>query len=330
MTNIDSNIKLSFNEYINDCNYKIDKIPTFTSIENMPNIIIYGSSGTGKYTYALNLIKEFSKSELKYTKKILISNTKTDYYLKISDIHFEIDMELLGCNSKIIWNDIFYNIVDIITSTTNNCNKGIILCKNFHNINNELLEIFYSYMQKELFSNYTVKFIICTENVSFIPTCILNTTKIVFMEKYNKTYVKKNFGISNINTDIINNLKTLTINTKNNNVLNVDNLNDTMQTHIHVCNSIVDIILKSNKDISFSNLRQLLYDILVYNLNIYECIFYILKSLILNQKIKNTEFINESILENTFIFFKYFNNNYRPIYHLENYILYLVKIVHEL
>ena len=28
--------------------------------------------------------------------------------------------------------------------------------------------------------------------------------------------------------------------------------------------------------------------------------------------------------------FKYYNNNYRPIYHLEKYILYLITIVHEL
>ena len=36
------------------------------------------------------------------------------------------------------------------------------------------------------------------------------------------------------------------------------------------------------------------------------------------------------IIFHTQIFFKYFNNNYRPIYHLENYILYLIIKVHEL
>ena len=33
------------------------------------------------------------------------------YTIKISDIHFEIDMELLGCNAKILWNDIFKSIL---------------------------------------------------------------------------------------------------------------------------------------------------------------------------------------------------------------------------
>ena len=52
--------------------------------------------------------------------------------------------------------------------------------------------------------------------------------------------------------------------------------------------------------------------------------------LINNKYIKNREIINSSLLENTHIFFKYYNNNYRPIYHLENYVLYLVKLIHEL
>ena len=37
-----------------------------------------------------------------------------------------------------------------------------------------------------------------------------------------------------------------------------------------------------------------------------------------------------NILLKTFVFFKYYNNNYRPIYHLENYLLYLIKVIHNL
>ena len=80
----------------------------------------------------------------------------------------------------------------------------------------------------------------------------------------------------------------------------------------------------------YSKIRIILYDILIYNLNIYDCIFYILKTLINNNKIINNELNNESLLYNTFIFLKYYNNNYRPIYHLENYILYLIKDIHGL
>ena len=31
-----------------------------------------------------------------------------------------------------------------------------------------------------------------------------------------------------------------------------------------------------------------------------------------------------------YTFFQYYNNNYRPIYHLESFLLYLVSEIHEL
>ena len=68
-----------------------------------------------------------------------------NYIFKISDIHFEIDMDLLGCNARILWNEIYKSIVDIVK--TRPSHKGIILCKNFNKIHNELLDTFYSYMQ---------------------------------------------------------------------------------------------------------------------------------------------------------------------------------------
>ena len=48
---------------------------------------------------------------------------------------FEIDLNLLGCNSKIIWNEIFNIFMDIVATKPHN--TGIILCKNFHNIHND-------------------------------------------------------------------------------------------------------------------------------------------------------------------------------------------------
>ena len=42
----------------------------------------------------------------------------------------------------------------------------------------------------------------------------------------------------------------------------------------------------------------------------------------------NNEFIN-NLLANTLNFLKLYNNNYRPIYHLENYILYIIKEFNE-
>ena len=72
--------------------------------------------------------------------------------------------------------------------------------------------------------------------------------------------------------------------------------------------------------------RELLYDIFIYNLNINDCIWYILSSLIEKENIKREQL--SKIMIKTFCFFQYYNNNYRPIYHLENYLLYITSIIH--
>lgn len=322
---IDNKIRLNYTEYIDNIalDKNIDKLLP-SKLENLSNIILYGSSGCGKYTKSLNIISKYSKSGLKYTKKILISNIKNEVYIKISDIHFEIDMELLGCNSRIIWNDIYYNIINIIS--TNNENRGIILCKNFHTINSELLELFYSYMQNDIFSIHTIKFILISEAIAFIPTSIYSMCKIISCQKFSDSYYKKKFRENSYNNySNINNLKTL----KNINI-DINNIEIITEPYIKNCNKIIDIILDDSNDINYSVLRNNLYELLIYNLNIHDCIFYIIKTLIITKKIKNIESINESLLENIFIFFKYYNNNYRPIYHLENFILYLIKLLNEL
>jgi len=45
---------------------------------------------------------------------------------------------------------------------------GIIVCKNFHKIHSELLDVIYSYFQKN-FNNIFLHFILITEHVSFLP-----------------------------------------------------------------------------------------------------------------------------------------------------------------
>jgi hypothetical protein len=79
-------------------------------------------------------------------------------------------------------------------------------------------------------------------------------------------------------------------------------------------------------ELKFSKFRDLLYDIFIYNLDITDCIWYILTNLTKTKKIK-TKDISEIMLK-TYSFLKYYNNNYRPIYHLESYLFYLTSMVH--
>ncbi len=279
------------------------------NINNLCNLIFYGPPGVGKYTQALSAIKKYSPSNLKYEKKLSISYNKNNYFYKISDIHYEIDMALLGCNSKILWNEIFNQIVDIISTKPNN--NGIIMCKNFHEIHSELLDIFYSYIQARNDLHYNIIFVIITEHISFIPDNIINCSKII--------------NVSRPSTSMYN--KCLKIRLKNNkNITNINNLLNNIEFDI-TKNMLNNLYEEMTIKCSFSTLRELLYDILVYNINIYEFIWELL--LLISKKHEFTATQTNTIINKTYDFLKYYNNNYRPIYHLEKYIYCLITIINE-
>ena len=229
-------------------------------------MIFYGPSGVGKYTQALNFIKRFSPSNLRFERKLNFTHNKKQYKFKVSDVHFEIDMQLLGCNAKVLFNEIYYHILDIL-STRNN--SGIILCKNFNYIHNELLEIFYSYMESLQHKNLNVVFILLTRHVSFIPNNVLDKSLIVPVKKVSKSnYLKFNNNLSINNIDTITNIKNIQSGIKN-----LDNKNKLISL------KIVDDIVNYN-NIDYLELREKLYSIFTYNLDIYECIFIIINELI--------------------------------------------------
>jgi hypothetical protein len=276
------------------------------------NLLLYGPMGVGKYTQALSILKLVSPSKLKYEKKLTIVSNKVEYFIKISDIHFEIDMALLGCNSKILWHEIYNQIVDIIF--TKNNKQGIILCKNFQDVHSELLDIFYSYIQK---NNFSIKlyFMIITNEISFIPTNILNACKIINISRPTKKMYSKcsKHIIANKIPDNINNIKYLYSENRSTNL--------TIPYKI-ICNKIISIITNINT-LNYSKLRECLYDILIYNLDIGNCIYYIIDQLVKENFINSSDKLSK-ILIDMYIFLKYYNNNYRPIYHLEKYFLTIV------
>ena len=313
------NINNKYNNYFNN-------ISNTNELNKLPNLILYGPPGIGKYSEALKIIEKFSLSELKYEKKMVINSLKNDHIIKISDIHYEINVENLTCISKQLFNDIYNNIIDSIESSYNK--NGIILIKNFHVIDLELNEVFYSYMQSIINSKLTIKFIILTEHLSFINKNILDICKVLYYSKLTKSnYLKLSNSnnkkyINNCsyddflkNSDSINCLKYNLIE----NSLIDNNLNNS------IVSKIVEIILTKNLDYVY--IRNVLYDLLIYNLNISECIFLIIENIIIKKQDLKNDFLDK-IYFKTCEFFKYFNNNYRPIYHMENYILFIIDIIH--
>ena len=297
---------------------KLDKIFNKfpKKIHNLQNLIFYGPSGVGKYTQMLRAIKQYSPSELKYEKKLSITYNKQQYFFKISDIHYEIDMSLLGCNSKLLWHEIYIQLIDIISAKTDK--YGIIVCKYFHDIHNELLENFYSYMQQNAVISVNLKFILITEELSFISDNILNCCEIIHVARPSKTIYNKCLPLK-LNPDIllenISNIKNLKL-----------SITELTYPYKIICDKILNVMINI-EDMKFLKFRDLLYDIFIYNLDITDCIWYIISSLITQNKINSIDI--SFILIRTYTFFQYYNNNYRPIYHLENYVLFLTSIIHK-
>ena len=233
------------------------------------NTIIFGGENSKKTEYALNLIRELSPSKLKYKRKIELEINGENYYFNISDIHFEIDFELLGTNETSIWNEFINHIFCIIESKPNI--KFIILCKNIHTMKDELLQIFYTFIR-----NKNITFIFTTQHVSFLPLTLKNKCRIIHLKK----------GI------------------------------DYSTQYISYCNEIIDFVKEKKSDLFL--LRDLLYNLLTYNCNMHICFYYIYSSLLKSGHIKLDKF-NE-LLE----IIKKYNTNYRPIYHLESFVICLM------
>lgn len=276
-----------FRDYLtkSDLSNRHPEMPDFTQIQfrKTHGVILYGPLHSGKYTQMLRMVRLHSSSNLKYEKKISINN-KHPFFIKCSDIHYEVDMNMLGCNSKTIWNEIYVQLVDIIMA--NHSKKGFIVCKNFHEVDGELLDGFYSYIQKARLERIDIIFVLLTESLSFIPASILQSCVLL------RVCVPE--------TPLC--------------------ADESVVMHEIIGEKIIQCIY-STEPMRFSSLRELLYDIFVYQHNVFELVWFIAKKIIMSLD------DNAVQLDKVFIslctFFRHYNNNYRPIFHVERLVLQL-------
>lgn len=271
----------------------------FPQLNQLTHCIFYGPSGVGKYTHMLRCIYPYSAHKLKFEKRVAIT---PEFYIKISDIHYEVDMDMLGCNSKPLWNDIFNQITDIIRNKYTE-KKGIIICKNFHKINAELLDIFYSYMQTP-----QITYIFLMESISFLPINILSKCKVIPICRPSKQLYSDCLKVPIPET--IYNIKQV--------LYQLPYIDPKKIICAKLKQSILTLTFK------FADLREDIYSIFIFDLGVESCIWSIVQSLLLPHKKMN------KITQTTITFLQQYNNNYRPIYHLENYIYSLIAIIHDL
>jgi len=402
----------TFEEYLHQVqqhNYHPELTTKLQTLDIEKDILFYGSSGYGKYSQLLTLLQHHSPSKLHYYKKISVNMdqtaNKTNYNITISDIHFEVDMAILGCNSKKIWHEIFTQIVEIVKLRENH--QGIIVCKNFHAIHSELLDIFYSYMQHYRYRPVTLEtnkinlsFILMTEHLSFIPNDIVQSCSIVHVKSPSKESLKIGLDIHSStvhHTKKMTDEKTATQfqkriqpNKKSSKDSTTTSMSNYLKNHSHahknslkieediqilnlkeyyclsllssqnqktkipnnnnnnkpnsetqfpkdifnkVCNQIIEKInnIPETKTAEwFASFRDDLYSILICQLDVSECVFYVLEFFILSEKQNPLQSLAsiQKIMSKIYPFLLYYNNNYRPIYHLEMIFLYLINEIY--
>jgi len=322
-----------FEEYckaVDQNNYHPDlPVPMTNQVVDMTNQIFYGPTGCGKYSQALCWIRPFSPSKLKYDRKMTATTDKASYTYRISDIHYEVDMAMMGCNSKTLWETVFNQIVDIVSVRADK--TAIILCKNFHAIQNELLDIFYSYMRQFKFranlfnkGSLCIRYVLVTEHLSFIPADILRECHVCNMGRPSPERLRIGRSINarawlrEIEPEGIMNLKELRV------LDHVDPVKEELPSDVFnkICNALLDELEHvSPERFQFLHFRDLLYNMTIYHLDILESLTYVLVNAVRKKWLPDDSL--GPILAEIVVFLKWYNNNYRTIYHIERIFFFL-------
>ena len=153
------------------------------------HIMIYGACPLSNRKYALDLLRSLSPSTLRYERKIVYQGDKHAINIVVSDVHYEIDMSLLGRNSRSVWHQVHTTIVDSIRASQSK--KGIILCKNFENCCADLVRVFFSYLQRPMVVLTPIRFIILTSQYAFIPNSVRLRCRAVSVRTTTPSSVRK-------------------------------------------------------------------------------------------------------------------------------------------
>jgi len=165
-------------------------------------------------------------------------------------------------------------------------------------------------MHSIFYKNLNISFILITEHICLFPYDILNISSIISFKKPVKSLYKLRLKKAAA-IDKITNIKDYSS-------------GSSIDLYKIKCDTIISLIDYYKKDNFLMELREALYNLLICNLDIGECIWYIINHNV--EKIKNMNLVLIKLGD----FLKLYNNNYRPIYHLERFFLYLCSDIHGL
>ena len=293
------------------------------------NTIVYGPPGAGKYTQSLHFVRQCSCPDgLAVEKRVSVEPGKHACVIRASAVHYEVDMSALGCNSRSVWHAAFTQIMDIIR--TKRGGFGIIVCTEFQSVHPELLDVFYSYMQDNHFlidvERARVGFVLVTSQLDFVPARIVHCCQTLRIPKPDAGDCLR-CGMASATPAVLRqttNLKHLRVSASG---AQIDRLN---APHEDVCGQIVAAILAVRDQPptapqNFLGFREMLYKILAYGMDAHACVWRIIRGLVAAEYIRPGHMSGlRTYMFRTFL--PQYAGNYRPIYHLEAFVVYLLSL----
>ena len=200
---------------------------------NDTNTIFYGESLEFSYGIILNYLKHESPSSLNYYRSIQVNDNLS---ISISDIHYELDVETIGCNIKTNYCNAYDSICDIIDISKSK--KHYFVIKNFHKADADLYDLIQSNI-----NNKKMVFFIITKDLSCLCNSLISSFEI-HQVPYLSSYYKNKYKITSYEIP-----------------------------YFKIFNKLLTTI--TDKSINYTKLRTDIYDLLIYQYRIHDFINYL-------------------------------------------------------
>eukprot|EP01039_Chlorochromonas_danica_P011424 gene11424-12771_t len=319
-----------------------DLHPEFTSLEaacraervpsRFPHWLLVGPAGVGKYTAGLRLIAASRMDDtLAAAEDIPFGNPKKlvleNATCLVTARHYEIDLALLGCKAKDTWNAWFGQIVQSLQCTRVH-KLTYLLCRNAHTLHPDVMILFSIYLEQAMclmWSQYRIhlRFVLLTEQWSCLPPALVRLCVPVFVRRPSAdrlhAWVQRATGapaaaVQSIQPWQISNLKEwiglFEVGVPAKRLAHFTDLTDRVARTIATALRELQAAPPAAFGMRVATLREALYDILVYNLDVGECVWTLLRDW------GDPVAVRAAVLQLP-RFWREYNNNYRPIFHLE-------------
>ena len=268
------------------------------------NLVIYGRGSVGKYYLALDAVRKFSPLGLQYEKMMPIQHNKKTYTVRMSDVHFEVDVQMLGTNSRLIWQTIFAAVLDIVETSITHTRARFIMLKNFQDVSAEMYELLLCYIDDRITKPANIQYIIVSEGISFFHDDLLNKFEIVHVPVPSEAALA---GMNEAPAGLW------------------QRPSAKVAPHVYEVR-ILESLVRCVDGFAAErcvDLRNILYDVLIYNIHPTRVAFGMMKQMMAGKGASRVDRVffalNRMMAE--------YNNNYRPIIHLERFVLFLVDVL---